>query len=833
MMEKDGNKMAESVLHLTLEILYQLTGEDYTVVKTSSDRCRAPVCEGWGRPLSPITGFPPHPLIHEDINVQKILELTNKMLELLTGEVPIRCQDVTVYFSMEEWEYVGRHKDLYEDAMMEDHQPLPSPGTDVRGKQEIKEEIPTENGPGGDRSKMAESIINVTLEILYQLTGEDYTVVKKTSSDRCRAPVCEGWGRPLSPITGPPPHPLIHEDINVQKILELTNKMLELLTGEVPIRCQDVTVYFSMEEWEYVEGHKDLYEEAMMENHQPLPSPGNRTKYIDSRRPGGHWPSDFRPVSGQPATVISLSAAVCTPVNHSFADPMFECGHRLFTQFSYRIFWTTRHDCTGSSVGRLISAACKAEDCGITQDTYEEPAIVSNIATAFNSIRVLSSDLSQTDKQNNSQRRDEDQRVHRRKKPYSCLECGKCFPQHLSLVIHQRSHTGEKPYSCSICGNSFSQKSNLTVHERAHTGEKPYSCSECGKCFTQKSSLVKHQKSHPGAKLFSCRICGNCFDQKSHLTVHKKTHTEERPYSCSECGKCFTDKAQLYTHHRIHTGERPFLCSVCGKSFAKKSAFVGHQRIHTRENPFSCSICGNYFDQISDLTVHKKTHTRERPYSCSECGKCYFDKSYLVRHQRTHTGEKPYSCSECGKCFTFESSLIAHHRIHTGERPYSCSECGKCFTDRVQLVTHQRIHTGERPFSCSECSKTFAQKSAFVVHQRIHTRDKPFSCSICGKGFDQKSDLTVHKKTHTLERPYSCSECGKCYFDKSYLVRHQRTHTGEKPYSCSECGKCFTFESNLVSHHRIHISEKPYSCSVCGTCFRHKSALTTHQKTHT
>ncbi|KAM4029931.1 gastrula zinc finger protein XlCGF66.1-like [Anomaloglossus baeobatrachus] len=120
---------------------------------------------------------------------------------------------------------------------------------------------------------MAERILHLTLEILFRLTGEDYTVVKKTSSERCQAPVSEGWGRPLSPITGPPPHPPIHEDINDQKILELTYKMIELLTGEVPIRCQDVTVYFSMVEWEYLEGHKDLYKDVMMEDPQPLTSP--------------------------------------------------------------------------------------------------------------------------------------------------------------------------------------------------------------------------------------------------------------------------------------------------------------------------------------------------------------------------------------------------------------------------------------------------------------------------------------------------------------------------------------------------------------------------------
>ncbi|XP_073536839.1 uncharacterized protein [Phyllobates terribilis] len=544
-----------------------------------------------------------------------------------------------------------------------------------------------------DRDKMAERILHLTLEILFRLTGEDYTVMKKTCSERCQTPVSEGWGRPLSPITGPPPHPLIHEDINDQKILELTYKMIELLTGEVPIRCQDVTVYFSMEEWEYLEGHKDLYKDIMMEVPQRLTSPVLSSKRTTPERCPCLLPQDCK----QEDPNVSQDHQGEDVIHINTTETYVRDDERYKEEIST---YDYPDDCIRTSKEYVISADFKADDPGIKQEIYEDHVIIPDLPSTLHSEdlssdvfhQVLSSDALQNVKENN---RDE------------------------------RSHKGENVFACLKCGKCYVDISNLVKTEKSHTEAKEFSWPECAKCFTWKPYLFDHRKTE--MKPFSCSICGKCFKKKSHLITYERNQTGEKRFSCSECGVCFNCPSHYIRHERSHTGEKPFSCLECGKCFSRKSSLVDHQKTHTGEKPFSCSECGKCFKKRSDLVMHQRIHTGEKPYLCTECGKCFVRKSHLSVHQKSHTGEKPFSCLECGKRFSQKVNLVDHEKTHTGEKPYSCSECGKCFSRKSNLVDHKKLHTGEMPFSCSKCGKGFKYRSGLITHQRNHTEEKPFS----------------------------------------------------------------------------------------------------------
>ncbi|XP_053577475.1 zinc finger protein 383-like [Bombina bombina] len=480
-----------------------------------------------------------------------------------------------------------------------------------------------------NKLRMAEQFLNHALGFVYLLTGEQYFITKKT-----------------------PSHSSTHR-----------------LSGEVPIKCDDVAVYFSMEEWDYIEGQKKIYKDVVMETQQAL-----RTIEISGNESSGHCEANIN------------TELICEKGE-------YERPNKPLPQ------------------GETSSAVLKDEsDAEVVSSAGDQPVMSHLEAPQQEIYNCISSDGSVVEVLLNTEQIVELTVEHR-------LEALKEeIHDHTSSgdvnVAHQTKDLGQKNCEDISTVNSFKtegcngddiKESSAIIYLSENTAEDintdPIQQIQ-GKLtdrylpkelFHKRQNLQSNKTRYPQQKLNF--YCNNA--PSTSMTVN----TQE-PANGVKCVGGIKPKS--------YSVPKPYVCQICGKGFFQRLQFVKHSRIHMRKDAHVCQVCGIAFTQASDLHRHHKTHTGERPHICNLCGKRFSYNFNLVTHLRTHTGEKPYVCQECGKRFSHGSSLGTHQRTHTGEKPFVCQECGKGFSQGSSLVTHHRTHTGEKTYVHQERGKDFS-----------------------------------------------------------------------------------------------------------------------------
>ncbi|XP_056386984.1 oocyte zinc finger protein XlCOF8.4-like [Hyla sarda] len=693
------------------------------------------------------------------------------------------------------------------------------------------------------RSEVTEVILNIALEIIHLLTGEGCTVVKKTSGE-CVAPSRSGgWSRTQSPVTDPPPPSPINKRNNTQKILDLTNKIIGLLTGEVPIKCQDVAVYFSMEEWEYVEGHKDLYQDIMEDHQWGHPDSSHQaasgfSKDSSRSRLGIKLEKGVSVGScddGSQGSVTSYKPT--TPEQYPFdmEESVLCIGESVIE--------TNVHTPTSDTGQHLSTRTMKGLVTGDREnftetDIYTQQDLVTHIMEETPS---CDEDLTEPNIYTSTDHNHYRPTTHIMEETPSCDE-DLTEPNIYTSTDHNlyrpTTHIMEETPSCDedlTEPNIYTSTDHNQYLPTTNIMEETPSCDED---LTEPNiyTSTDNNRYHPTTNIMeetpSCDkdpTEPNIYTSTDHNQYRPTTNIMEEPLSCDEdptepTNYTYTDHILLHTT----THDMDELPSY-DEDLPEHNIYTSTD--HTQLHPTTCHMEElpsyddltepNIYTSTSHTLLHTTTHIKEEPLSCDEDltePNMYMSTDHTELHQTSHIKEEPLSGDEDLTENTYTPIDHAHYiSPHIKEEPLSCDEDlteNNTFTpmDHVEYIS---FHINEEPLSCDD-PKRSTPTGQSQQHQCPEVKKEPDSDNggkITHTDIYTPREQDQYPSPHIKEEPVSC-DGGNVSYSKSYTPTY---HEKQFPTTCvkEEPGSSVVRDHtgpiiNTQNHFR-NIKEEPVS----------------------
>ncbi|XP_063290477.1 gastrula zinc finger protein XlCGF53.1-like isoform X1 [Pelobates fuscus] len=687
------------------------------------------------------------------------------------------------------------------------------------------------------RNMVTEKILDLTMEIISLLTGEDYMVLKKSPehvTNGCNPCVSEVFSKveSLSMVTSS--NSPIHEKNHDQKILELTNKIIQLLTEEVPIRCGDVAVFLSMEEWEYLEDQKDNSKDHAVQIYQPLNSLDGDLAIDRNER---HYASDPQETFSYPIT-----AGPGSPKNgESAMDSILKLSESTLqksqeTVTLLRTIWPESPE-NGKSTDRCIPSgnnnpiSVNREKPDMNKRKYlskDDPLDIPCKSVKLEKESILAEDhfldldirYPKPNRDSKTTSIKQEPTLHEDTNAPTSTECTQTDFSFLSIKEESVSHDGD------LSDDDFysSMEHTQTDYPSAHSSyDNIYSAAQ----WRSDSDLYKNIRTSET----SCSECGKCFENNTNLG-HKTLHTGGKPFSCSTCWKRFYWRTQCLEHQRTHTGKQPFSCSECEKSFANSAYLVIHQGMH--ENQIAPH--GIHKGQISPHRIHKgqiashgipKDHSRlqgiakvhNAPYDIFNGKNLPHSTPKAQKASRGRPKKKKASQG-------FAKGQRALQKIPKGQKVPVRNT--KRHTAPQGVPKGQRAAQGIAKKQKASQRITKGQSALKVIPEAQRApqeipmeQSAPLEILI-----GQSPPLGIYFGQSTLQGfpigqsaplgiPIGQSSPLGLIIGQSALQEvprrksvARRIHKGPKHYCCSECGKFFSYQSGLSRHRRIHRVKK-------------------------